>query len=196
MKKAFTLIELLVVIAIIAILAAILFPVFAQAKEAAKKTQAISNVKQMGTSTLIYAADYDDTFPNSITQRTDGTWRHNVPHPMNTEAALAVPGWTTPDLRNSANSYWVNSIQPYMKNWQLNELPGSRPWTTLAFPANTPRFTLTYNGLMHSFSATAVNNSSAAVLFWPGTGQDSLIGRAVSSEQPGSQLRSRPVLCL
>ncbi len=65
MKKAFTLIELLVVIAIIAILAAILFPVFAQAKEAAKKTQSVSNLKQVGTSVQIYLADYDDTMPQS-----------------------------------------------------------------------------------------------------------------------------------
>jgi prepilin-type N-terminal cleavage/methylation domain-containing protein len=63
MKRAFTLIELLVVIAIIAILAAILFPVFAQAKEAAKKTTALSNVKQMGTGFAIYLGDSDDTFP-------------------------------------------------------------------------------------------------------------------------------------
>jgi prepilin-type N-terminal cleavage/methylation domain-containing protein len=63
-KSAFTLIELLVVIAIIAILAAILFPVFAQAKLAAKKTQALSNAKQIGTSSHIYSSDYDDRFPS------------------------------------------------------------------------------------------------------------------------------------
>src|SRR5688572_26449263 len=63
MKRAFTLIELLVVIAIIAILAAILFPVFAQAKLAAKKTTTLSNIKQVGTATLIYAGDYDDVYP-------------------------------------------------------------------------------------------------------------------------------------
>jgi len=63
MKKAFTLIELLVVIAIIAILAAILFPVFAQAKNAAKKTVALSNVKQTSTGVLLYSADYDDMYP-------------------------------------------------------------------------------------------------------------------------------------
>ena len=60
-KHAFTLIELLVVIAIIAILAAILFPVFAQAKVAAKKTQSLSNVKQVSVGILMYATDYDDS---------------------------------------------------------------------------------------------------------------------------------------
>src|SRR4051812_18732320 len=63
-RKAFTLIELLVVIAIIAILAAILFPVFAQAKFAAKKTVDLSNAKQIGLTTKLYLADSDDTMPN------------------------------------------------------------------------------------------------------------------------------------
>ena len=61
--RAFTLIELLVVIAIIAILAAILFPVFAQAKAAAKSTQSLSNMKQIGTGLAIYISDYDDMYP-------------------------------------------------------------------------------------------------------------------------------------
>lgn len=66
--RAFTLIELLVVIAIIAILAAILFPVFAQAKQAAKKTQSLSNAKQIGTAMHIYVNDYDDVTPSTWTQ--------------------------------------------------------------------------------------------------------------------------------
>ena len=63
-SQGFTLIELLVVIAIIAILAAILFPVFAQAKTAAKKTADLSNLKQIGTSVFIYSADNDDVIPH------------------------------------------------------------------------------------------------------------------------------------
>lgn len=87
--RAFTLIELLVVIAIIAILAAILFPVFAQAKEAAKDAAALSNVKQMGVSMLMYGGDYDDAFPLAL--RTDST------------------GFDT----------WQGLIQPYAKNWDI-----------------------------------------------------------------------------
>ena len=62
-KKAFTLIELLVVIAIIAILAAILFPVFAQARESARTTACLSNMKQIGLGLKMYAGDYDEAYP-------------------------------------------------------------------------------------------------------------------------------------
>src|SRR2546421_9538539 len=62
-KAGFTLIELLVVIAIIAILAAILFPVFAKAREAARKTSCTSNLKQISTAFLMYSQDYDETMP-------------------------------------------------------------------------------------------------------------------------------------
>lgn len=63
--RGFTLVELLVVIAIIAILAAILFPVFARAKEAAKKTTCLSHLKQLNTAAILYAGDADDSFPNT-----------------------------------------------------------------------------------------------------------------------------------
>src|SRR5437899_12340722 len=61
--KAFTLIELLVVIAIIAILAAILFPVFAQAREKARQASCLSNQKQIGTAIMMYVQDYGETYP-------------------------------------------------------------------------------------------------------------------------------------
>ncbi len=83
MRKAFTLIELLVVIAIIAILAAILFPVFAQAKAAAKKISALSGMKQTGTGIQIYLADNDDVYPMGYGacwwQPMDGGWAQDAP---------------------------------------------------------------------------------------------------------------------
>jgi prepilin-type N-terminal cleavage/methylation domain-containing protein len=66
MRRGFTLIELLVVIAIIAILAAILFPVFAQAREKARQTQCMNNLKQMATGTISYIQDYDEKFPMAV----------------------------------------------------------------------------------------------------------------------------------
>lgn len=93
-RKAFTLIELLVVIAIIAILAAILFPVFAQAKEKAKQTQCLSNLNQMGKSLVLYLGDHDDTYPLAFTH--NGTqwlfqnW-HPIPHDLECERLRREP---------------------------------------------------------------------------------------------------------
>jgi len=98
MRKAFTLIELLVVIAIIAILAAILFPVFAQAKEAAKKTQDLSNQKQIGTSLMMYATDSDDYFPRHI---------------------YSAPGRTTTD-QWKIPVFWRDAVLPYVKSGGKN----------------------------------------------------------------------------
>src|SRR3954468_11217893 len=81
-RNAFTLIELLVVIAIIAILAAILFPVFAQAKEAAKKAVCVSNTKQVSLAWQMYATDYDDTMCPAYTLDPDtfdfSFWSHKL----------------------------------------------------------------------------------------------------------------------
>src|SRR5687768_6991409 len=88
-RKGFTLIELLVVIAIIAILAAILFPVFAQARAQARKTQCLSNLKQIGLGSLMYAQDYDEKFHPQYMAHTSapqfyyysgGGWWYQAPH--------------------------------------------------------------------------------------------------------------------
>src|SRR5262249_3743674 len=104
MKRAFTLIELLVVIAIIAILAAILFPVFAQAKAAAKKTACISNLKQQGLAANMYATDYDDGLPD-VAMLDEQTESYIF-------AAKVNPYIKNRDLwKDPANPYSVGSVQ-------------------------------------------------------------------------------------
>lgn len=93
-KKGFTLIELLVVIAIIAILAAILFPVFAQAKAAAKKTASLSNVKELGLAHIMYGNDYDDSFASSWCKEFAGDFNFFVQPYMKSLQILTNPDRT------------------------------------------------------------------------------------------------------
>lgn len=117
MKRAFTLIELLVVIAIIAILAAILFPVFAQAKEAAKRAACLSNVKQIGVATNLYLQDYDDTFA-TIRSDADSIPLY-IPYVKSYEAFLCSD---RTDTKSSGTDYpstiWPTNRRPgYGYNW-------------------------------------------------------------------------------
>jgi len=122
MRKAFTLIELLVVIAIIAILAAILFPVFAQAKQAAKKTVSLSNQKQIGLAVVMYASDHDDLYPRNdgCTLNSSMVDKYNV-QPPGTDPTPWCNGSKNPgDFAFRDNHYaWQKWVQPYMKNKQL-----------------------------------------------------------------------------
>jgi prepilin-type N-terminal cleavage/methylation domain-containing protein/prepilin-type processing-associated H-X9-DG protein len=102
-KRGFTLIELLVVIAIIAILAAILFPVFARAREAARKTSCLNNLKQLGTGIMMYAQDYDESVPST---QFGG---------MQTTPAWANYNW----------SYVFVMLEPYLKNTNILACPSA-----------------------------------------------------------------------
>jgi prepilin-type N-terminal cleavage/methylation domain-containing protein len=117
MKKAFTLIELLVVIAIIAILAAILFPVFAQAKAAAKKAAGISNQKQISLGVVMYAGDADDMYP-----RNDDCIAGSALNPaLNTQPFNPTgAGCTSNGFFYRMNHFsWQKWIMPYVKNVQI-----------------------------------------------------------------------------
>jgi len=98
-RSGFTLIELLVVIAIISILAAILFPVFSQAREKARQTSCLSNIKQLSLGLLMYAQDYDDKLPTYF-------W---------SEGDAGIPNSTT----------WWGGIEPYVRNTQIYACPSS-----------------------------------------------------------------------
>lgn len=112
LRKAFTLIELLVVIAIIAILAAILFPVFAQAKDSAKKSVALSNVKQIDLAYVMYSGDYDDTYIFSATERNS-------------------PWYSTTETQAQAAFFSARALTaPYIKSDQLWKDPSAAQWPT------------------------------------------------------------------
>ena len=114
-RRGFTLIELLVVIAIIAILAAILFPVFARAREKARQTSCLSNVRQIETAILTYAQDYNETLPY--------TWY----------GASGPPG-----------SYqWPQACAPYLSNWQVLICPSDSA-RSIVTTTGAPGATLSY----------------------------------------------------
>jgi prepilin-type N-terminal cleavage/methylation domain-containing protein len=186
MRRAFTLIELLVVIAIIAILAAILFPVFAQAKEAAKKTATISNAKQLGTGFIMYGADADDQFPQA-------TVYYLGQFPQNTLAWPYPEGWIggwdggDPHVRDINNAHWSMATQPYIKNGQLAEANGAPASLLFATDGTATRVKqplnmgLVMNGLLSSMSQTAIDNVSMVPMVWTGRGRGMDIGRATSN---------------
>jgi len=177
-NRAFTLIELLVVIAIIAILAAILFPVFAQAKEAAKKTSSLSNTKQTSTGIIIYTGDNDDNMPSEASIG-DGSAcpGASVRGQIGDLAGgqryyTAIPAGTDdPNCAQADGQSWINSCQPYIKNWGLMAQPG---FTQMDFFTNMTNFknpassALTLNGMLHQYNLSSVALPSSIPMVYPG----------------------------
>lgn len=121
-RRGFTLIELLVVIAIIAILAAILFPVFARARAKAQQIKCLSNLKQLGLAMIMYASDYNELFPF-------GLWGVMV-SPLNPDATVATTV--------KATDGWGNFLMPYIKNVDILRCPSRQfdnRWEEKGIPA-------------------------------------------------------------
>ena len=132
--KGFTLIELLVVIAIIAILAAILFPVFAQAREKARAIACVSNIKQIGMGTTMYVQDYDETFPIAWGEPS-GTWYLEV-EPYIKSGFGQVNGATSGDLAKGIWHCPDDTDGPATQSYTSNAmLSGAQNDGWLNFPA-------------------------------------------------------------
>jgi prepilin-type N-terminal cleavage/methylation domain-containing protein len=169
-RRAFTLIELLVVIAIIAILAAILFPVFAQAKTAAKKAAHISNLKQGATALVLYQGDADDRLPLAPCRPTGhgypakpcdefsrrATWRlTTIPYIKNKEMYVP-PGYDYPSSFNPATVFWFGVN--YAEEAKAGVKPGMAALHSWAHDE--------YHGY-HGLSSTEVPRPASIILVMP-----------------------------
>jgi len=128
-RKGFTLIELLVVIAIIAILAAILFPVFAKVREKARQTSCLSNMNQIAKATIQYVQDYDETYyPHRFNCGADGNSTTGAAAGVCAAyASGAVPsaGLDGSGTGSSGRFYWMYMIQPYIKSFAVFKCPSN-----------------------------------------------------------------------
>jgi prepilin-type N-terminal cleavage/methylation domain-containing protein/prepilin-type processing-associated H-X9-DG protein len=144
-RKGFTLIEILVVIAIIAILAAILFPVFARARENARRASCQSNLKQIGLAIMQYTQDYDETYP------------------------FASSG-TVANFATAATGSPFQEIYPYLKSYQILNCPSAAPDTSLT-PSGNSSTNYMLNGVLihnvdvnHSLLIAAVSQPALRIL--------------------------------
>ncbi|GAB4459872.1 MAG: hypothetical protein OHK0029_23060 [Armatimonadaceae bacterium] len=153
-STGFTLIELLVVIAIIAILAAILFPVFAQARAKARQANCLSNQKQIGLAFMQYVQDYDELFPPVV-----GT--------VQVGNAVFLQNWGMDLLAGQTASFAGNALVnvpsllgPYSRNWQIFTCPSSG----LATNANNAALGFMYNDLLAGRAQAAMGGVAQTVL--------------------------------
>jgi len=140
-SSGFTLIELLVVVAIIGILAAILFPVFARARESARRASCLSNLKQLGLGMMMYVQDYDEKYPSALNEGNE----HGLDSPnyfgfSQAQGSTGIPKWTSPanTFKTSAGSSllynytWMDAIFPYTKSVQLFVCPSYNQKSTVS----------------------------------------------------------------
>lgn len=148
-RRGFTLIELLIVIAIIAILAAILFPVFARARENARRASCLSNIKNMGLAMMQYAQDYDERLPRTVT----------------CGSSMLETGKTTSNTSTCPTGYythlWQHSVYPYVKSPQAYLCPSS---TTNWDGSSTGRMPFGYNNILNGTHLAAILTPATTIM--------------------------------
>lgn len=156
-KRAFTLIELLVVIAIIAILAAILFPVFAQAKNSAKQVVCVSNMRQIGLALTLYLSDNDDTWvPSVIDNPLPGFPAQQPWIGFDTQNSNGFPGWFGNMMLPATHQTRPGGIDTYLKNDEVKRCPSRKPDWQMAIAYNF--FSPPYNSAYYLVNPGAFQN--------------------------------------
>lgn len=158
MRKGFTLIELLVVIAIIAILAAILFPVFAKAREKARQTSCLSNLKQIGLGCMMYCQDYDDVMPATVMWKPDYSW------------GLSWPGALLPYVKN--DQLFVCPSAPKTAEWCDDTHTYDTSWSATGW-ASPPLVSYIFNGNVARISLGVLSVPAETIAFSDGVWVDS-----------------------
>ena len=146
-RRGFTLIELLVVIAVIAILAGILFPVFARARDAALQTQCISNLRQLGVSIQMYADDYDEKFPLAVDftdQPLSAAAYANSGIPDAVKNVYRLENTDDPVDGDSNGGRIDHILRPYVRSEEVFRCPGDTGFGGIGYAAYTGPFIL-YN---------------------------------------------------
>lgn len=134
-RRAFTLIELLVVIAIIAIIAALLFPVFAHARESARQVSCLSNQRQIGSALMLYAQDYDEVLPRAFTGTNQGT------------------------RRDGRSVRWANLVSPYVRSQAVFSCPDAKLKYAPPTRANPTSYDDGAYGINQAYATARFNNS-------------------------------------
>lgn len=185
-REAFTLIELLVVIAIIAMLAAILFPVFAQAREKARQASCLSNSRQVSLAILQYVQDYDERFPLA-------NWSlgnvHNFHYSLLPSPPELYPG--PPDLgyNPAYRSVYPTTIKTYLRNAQVLACPSAEKGKMeILFASSLPAgvtpepVSLIYSGYLSQAHVSMVRSPATVPMLWEGFGKSK---DALFHPQPG-----------